>query len=237
MIPVLIVPVLTGRRVLDMLASIDLPVGLRLVIDNGAGIEVPDAHVVHLPHNIGVAAAWNLGIKATCRAPWWAIVNDDVVFAPGDLGRLMAAMADPSPRVVTLDGFAAFGINQAALGRVGWFDENFHPAYVEDCDYEYRCRLLGVPIMSIPAHLRHERSATIGLPHYSAENARTYPANLDYFRRKWGGPIRGGEQFMTPFDAGGSPSDWTLDHGRLAWLTWQEPDETTALVPAGDELR
>lgn len=237
MIPVLIVPVLSGRRVHDMLASVDVPVGLRLIIANGADIDETDAHVIRLPRNIGVAAAWNLGIKATCRAPWWAIVNDDVIFAPGDLGRLVAAMADPAPRVVTLDGFAAFGVNQATLARVGWFDENFHPAYVEDCDYEYRCRLFDVPIVELPAGLRHDRSATIRQAHYATENARTYPANREYYRHKWGGEIRGGERFESPFGAGGSPAEWTLNHGRLTWLSWREPGETTALMPVGDELR
>lgn len=234
MIPVLIVPVLVPGRVGDMLASIDVPVGLRLVIDQGAGFPPPaGCHVIRLTGNIGVAAAWNLGIKASPLAPWWAIVNDDVVFAPGDLARLAAAMAGPAPRVVTLDGFAAFGINQAALARVGWFDENFHPAYCEDADYEYRCRLAGVPIVSAPAGLRHERSSTISHPPYGAQNARTYPANYDYYRRKWGGSLRGGERFTSPFDAGGTPADWTLQFDRIRDLTW----ETTALPVPEDEVR
>ena len=230
MIPVLIVPVLIPDRVGDMLASIDVPVGLRLIVDNGAGVDPRGAHVVHLPGNIGVGAAWNLGIKATIRAPWWAIVNDDVVFAPGDLSQLAEAMADPAPRIVTLDGFAAFGLNAAALERVGWFDENFHPAYCEDADYEHRCHLARVPIMSIPAGLHHDRSSTIRHPHYAAENARTYPANYAYYERKWGGALRGGERFTTPFDAGGSVADWTLHVGRIKDLAW----ETTMLEPWGE---
>lgn len=221
MIPVLIVPVLSPGRLGDMLASIDVPVGLRLIIDNGAGVTDADSHVVRLPHNIGVAASWNLGMKATIGAPWWTIVNDDIVFAPGDLGRLIDAMEAPSPRIGALDGFAAFGINHAALARVGWFDENYHPAYVEDCDYERRCALLDVPIIALPAGLHHERSSTIRHPRWGAANDRTYPANLAYHRAKWGGDIRGGERFATPFDTGGSASDWTLDPDRLVAQAWR----------------
>lgn len=223
MIPVLIVPVLLPQRIGAMLASVDVPVGRRIVIDNGAGLDLEG--VITLPHNIGVAASWNLGIKLTPRAPWWFITNDDIVYAPGDLARLCGLMADASPRVVTLAGMASFGINRAALRAVGWFDEGFHPAYCEDADFEYRCRLAGVPMYPIPVALRHWTSSTIADPRYGRQNDRTYPANVDWFRRKWGGPLRGGEVFTRPFngdDPGPQP-----DIDRLAELGW----ETTALEP------
>lgn len=217
MIPVLAVPVLVPGRVEAMLASVDVPVERTLVIDQGAHLPFAD---IHLPHNIGVAAAWNLVFKVTPHAPWWAIVNDDLVFGSGDLGRLVSHMDHASPRVVTLDGFAAFGINQAALDRVGFFDENFMPAYCEDADYEYRCRLSGVPITSAPSGIRHARSSTIADPHYRNENARTYPENLAYYRAKWGGPLRGGERFTSPFDSGSDPSVWAANPRRRRTLDW-----------------
>lgn len=223
MIPVLAVPVLRPDLVGRMLDSVDVSVDQLLVIDNGAGVDLaPWVSVVRLPSNLGVAASWNLAMKLTPRAPWWALVNDDVVFAPADLTRLAGAMADPAPRIATLDGFAAFGINAAALALVGWFDENFHPAYCEDADYEFRCRLAGVPIVSIPAGLRHDRSATIQDPRYQAQNARTYPLNAAYYCSKWGGDLRGGETFTTPFNRGGHVRDWALDIARVrdqAWAT------------------
>lgn len=236
MIPVLAVPVLRPDLVGRMLASVDVPVERTLVIDNGAAVlerDVPGAWIVRLPSNLGVAASWNLAMKVTPRAPWWAIVNDDLVFAPGDLARLAAAMADPAPRIATLRGFSAFGINRAALVVLGYFDENFIPAYCEDADMEYRAKLLGVPITGVPSGLRHETSSTISLPEYGRQNARTYPANVAYYLRKWGGHLRGGETFTTPFNAGGRPDEWSLDASRLRELGW----ETTMLDPEGDELR
>src|SRR5512146_1915569 len=140
MIPVLAVPVLHPHLVEQMLATVDMPCVRRIVIDNGGRLgDLPGVHVIRLPGNLGVGASWNLAMKVTPRAPWWAIVNDDIEFAPGDLAALAEAMDDPTPRLVALDGFSAFGINRGALDAVGWFDESFHPAYCEDADYEYRC--------------------------------------------------------------------------------------------------
>jgi hypothetical protein len=215
-----------------MLASIDVPVGRLLVIANGINVKT-DAWVIHLPSNLGVAASWNLAMKVTPQAAWWAIVNDDIVFAPGDLARLGAAMADPAPRIATLEGFAAFGINTAAHDALGWFDENFHPAYLEDCDMEHRARLVGVPIIPVEAHLTHERSSTIGLPEYRRENGRTYPANVEHYSRKWGGGVRGGEVYPAPFNGTGDPNEWSLDPRRLRELGW----ETTMREPEADESR
>jgi GT2 family glycosyltransferase len=222
MIPVLAVPALHPDRVEKMLASVDVPCVRRLVIDNGGKVpDLPNVHVVRLPHNLGVAASWNLAMKLTPHAPWWAIVNDDVEFGGGDLAALCAEMENPTARVVTMDGFAAFGINRAALDTVGWFDENYHPAYVEDADYERRCRLAGVPIIPIrnPAH--HTRSATIADPHYGRQNGRTYPLNVAYHRAKWGGGVRSGEVYVTPFDAGGPVYGWNLDSARLRQQGWE----------------
>ena len=202
-----------------MVASVDEPVGRWVCIDNGSGADAPG--VIHLPANLGVSASWNLGIKLTIDAPWWAIVNDDIVFAPGDLAVLAAAMHE-QPVIATLDGFSAFAINRPALEAVGWFDENFHPAYVEDCDYEYRARLARVPIIPLAGGLTHERSSTIADARWRKENHRTYPRQNDYFRAKWGGGIRGGETLDTPHGRGGSVADWTLDVGRLAELRWND---------------
>lgn len=225
MIPALIVPVLNGPDLLaEMLASVDVPVGLTVIIDNGQGVAddvAPGAWHVRLPHNLGVAASWNLGMKLAPDAPWWAIVNHDVVFAPGDLERLAAQVEAEPGTLWTTDGMAAFAISAQVLARVGYFDENYHPAYVEDCDYERRCELAGVPIEAVSHRLRHRSSSTIAAPQYRDHNARTFGTNVDYHREKWGGGPRGGEHLTTPFGRSGSLADWTLDPGRLARNAWK----------------
>jgi GT2 family glycosyltransferase len=227
-VTVLAIPFLTGQSDLDRcVASIDAQVDL-LVIDNsesGLYDHTWNGFVIEMPHNLGVAASWNLAIKAYPHEPYWLIANHDTVFAPGDLDRLIAEMQRPGPRWVGINGdWRAFGINAECIETVGFFDENYVPVYCEDADYEYRCDLAGVPRYFIEGGTTHVGSASIREPRYGAANARTYPRNRDYFRRKWGGDLRGSEVFTTPFDAGGSIRDWTLDLSRLR-NDWCLPDD------------
>ncbi len=228
MIPVLAIPGLNRPDLLARcLASIDEPVERLIVIDNSADGAIGDvaaewnADIIDAGTNLGVAASWNLALKAAPLAPWWAIVGLDTEFAPGDLQRLATAMEDPAPRVACLFRFGAFGLNQACLDRVGWFDENFHPIYCEDCDYEYRCHLAGVPVIDLPSGAAHLEGGSVSLhAGHRDDNARTFPANHAYYQAKWGGPVRGGETFRSPFNRGGPVTEWTLDPARLREMAW-----------------
>src|SRR5512146_1130159 len=77
-------------------ASID-PAWHVIVVDNSPaggiadGIEV---EVIDVGRNLGVAASWNLVMKAHPDEPWWAFANVDTEFAPDDLDRLAREMAD-----------------------------------------------------------------------------------------------------------------------------------------------
>jgi GT2 family glycosyltransferase len=225
MIPVLAIPALNRPDLLRRcLVSIDVPVERLLVIDNspdGSMDPGMGGEVIRVGANLGVAASWNLALKANPRAPWWAIASVDVEFGSGDLGRLAAYMERDEPAVGCLLRFGAFGLNRAALDAVGYFDESFHPIYCEDCDYEYRCKLAGVPIVDVGSRTVHLESGSVSLhAGHALDNARSFPANHAYYRAKWGGPVRGGEVFTTPFDRGGSIRDWTLDPARLRELAW-----------------
>ncbi len=207
------------------LASIDEPVERLIVIDNsGTGLmgdiaaEMrPDALIVEPPSNLGVAASWNFVIRTTPEAPWWCLVNADVGFHPGDLGRLSSSMTD-APEVRCLIEFGAFGITAMCVDAVGFFDENFHPIYCEDTDYRRRCHLAGVPIHDVPNQSTHVGSVSYrGNP--DADNARTYPENVAYYRAKWGGWTTD-ERYTTPFDSGASLASWQLSRSRLAALRW-----------------
>jgi GT2 family glycosyltransferase len=226
-LPVLTVPFLTGGdQLLECIASVEPDKCRVMVIDNsesGVPEGLPDdVWVVSLPHNLGVAASWNLAIKCHPQEPFWLIANHDTVFTPGDLPRLVAEMERPGPRWVGMNGdWRVFGINGEAIERVGWFDESFVPIYCEDADYEYRCALAGVPWYFIEGGATHVGSASLREPRYREANARTYLSNRSYYARKWGGDIRGGEMFTTPFARGGSVSDWTPDLRRLRDNAWE----------------
>jgi len=214
-----------------LVESVDEPVTV-LVIDNSpdgsigraatgvypkaAGAEV---RVLWFPHNLGVAASWNLAIKYAPRDAYWLIANGDTELAPGDLGRLMDEAERGGARWVGMNGdWRVFAITSCAIRLAGWFDENYHPIYCEDADYEHRCTLAGVEWYTIPGGATHAGSAAIASG-YGDDNARTYPANVAYHRLKWGGGPRS-ERFDAPFDEDGPEDEWTLDIARLRDLGW-----------------
>lgn len=231
-IPVLIVPVLNRPDLLEaMLRSVDTPVERLIVIDNSRHGETSAAidwdhwqgerTILACHHNLGVAASWNLGVKLSPKARWWAFANSDLVYHPGDLERF-AAYVDANPGVTLFPDFTTFGVTPSAFDDIGWFDENFIPAYCEDNDFYYRAQLAQVPLVGLPASPSHTASATIRSdPHYRDENGRTYPQNVHYYRLKWGGEMHG-EVYQKPFDTFDDIRRWELAVTRLAVMSWAE---------------
>lgn len=222
------VPVINRPDLLvRFLDSVDEPCDL-IVIDNSPDASVLDAigdrdvQVVCPPSNLGVAASWNLAIRSNPGEPFWIIANADTELAPGDLRNLASEMQKRGPRWVGMNGdWRVFGISAEAVELAGFFDENYHPIYCEDADYEYRCSLAGVPWYSIFGGATHAGSAAIRSDsRYGARNAATHPSNFAYYVAKWGGSLRGGEVFASPFDRGGHVGDWRLDLSRLRANAW-----------------
>lgn len=193
MIPVLIVPILTGPELLDrMLDSVDYPVEVLVVIDNGHCLPgnfahrdwAKSAYLLRMPSNLGVATSWNLGIKATPHAPWWLIANYDVTWPAGSLEQFDT---EDAPEVLRLahasPPWCAFSIGEDIVRQVGLFDEFIHPAYGEDNDYERRCDAAGVPVVQSGIPVSHRNSSTLDAG-YRAANDRTYLRNLQYHAAK-----------------------------------------------------
>lgn len=236
MVPVLGIPVINR---MDLLAkcvmSIDHPVGRLVIVDNSplgdaydaiqAAVErkshlIDTVFVTEPPANLGFAASVNLVITTNQHEPWWCIANADTEFGPGDLANLAAEMEKPGPRWVGVTDWRLFGLNFECVEKVGLWDPNFHPAFVEDVDYDYRCHLSGVPYYQIPGTTTHLTSTSLTEPRYNNANNRSYPANVRYYARKWGGALRGHETFTTPFNSGASVATWTLDLRRLRDNDW-----------------
>jgi hypothetical protein len=183
-------------------------------------------------HNLGVGASWNAIIKSTPLAPYWLILNSDIELGANDLAKIKAFV---EPRLDThvllfCHGFSAFVITPLALERVGLFDENIYPAYLEDCDYHYRAKLAGARCEDISdLGLIHgelvdgkiEGSRAINSnPIYSRENGRTHQGNFEYYRAKWGG-INGEETYAYPFnDPHNSLDYWSFDFARYKRQQW-----------------
>jgi hypothetical protein len=225
-IPVLGIPFLNRPDLLRRcVESIDYPLDHLVVIDNSNGAVsmpfVPPKLVRRfsiLTHpNAGVAGSWNEIIKLF-PAPWHMIVNSDVQFTRGDLER-MADAADANCSGVAgclygNHGASWFVITEHGVRDVGLFDENFYPAYLEDCDWSRRADLLGVRRVNVPnCHAIHgddklTGSCTINSdPRIQQENVRTHTNNFTYYKRKWGG-VNGEEKFITPFNH----KYWPIQH-------------------------
>jgi GT2 family glycosyltransferase len=227
-IPLLAIPVINRPDLLERcLASIDVVPDRVLVIDNspdGLDFRIPDhlADVTYVdapPANLGFGRSVNHAIKTHAHAPWWCIANADVEFGPGDLARLAGEMT--GPRWVGITDWRVFGLTFEAVQLAGLWDENFHPAYDDDCDYERRCDLAGVPHHYIAGATLHHGSAAIRSDaRYAYRNTATHASNRAYFIAKWGGPPRGGERYTTPFDSGASVAAWSLDLRRLRANDW-----------------
>ena len=224
MIPVLGVPYITRSDLfIETIVSINHPVDKIVVVDNSADgtcPQVDEAQYIKAHRNMGVSWAWNTIIKQSYEAKWWAISNSDLKYGPNDLKNLDEAMNDGHD-LVFVESMALFGISAKCVQTVGWFDEMFVPAYCEDNDYRWRAHLLGIDVHFIAPEYEHFGSATIKSDlEFRAANSHSYPQNVKYYQRKWGGSM-GSEVYETPFNEGGSPRDCqTLDFNRLRALSW-----------------
>ncbi|MDE2104236.1 MAG: hypothetical protein KGL39_43770, partial [Patescibacteria group bacterium] len=126
-----------------------------------------------------------------------------------------------------------FGITARCVEKVGLFDENIYPAYLEDCDYSYRCDLLGMPRANVPdvaskhGDEKFSGSATIMSDRKARENNhRTHGRNFDYYRLKWGGTNER-ETFTTPFNDPHWPVwAWRFDpamRSQNQWCLYSDP--------------
>ena len=166
-IPLIAVPVLNRGDLLRRLVhSIDKPVSCLLIINNGRDPGVAEAldewqrnrlefvgelRIVTPRCNLGVAASWNLAIRQLLMdgLPYMIVVGSDICFMPGDL-EIFHRSYDPSIAIKCGNhGYSLFSLTAKAIDVVGFFDENFYPAYLEDCDYQYRLKLAGLESINL----------------------------------------------------------------------------------------
>lgn len=211
----------------DCLRSIDYPVRLVIIDNSGTGeygdIAAdlrPDALIVEPAANLGWTASVNHIIRSFPHDPAWLIANADTTFAPGDLERLCA---EPGGLVGVVD-WRVFKLTAETVDRVGFWDEAGFFNYCSDADYERRCDLAGIDRHFIPGASTHVGSVTIQEARYGARNRHSYPAEVAYYRRKWGVPVRQAGGFTTPFDEGGHLGDWRLDLSHLRTTSWNDRD-------------
>src|SRR5574343_1326201 len=233
-VPLLLIPVLNrGDLLLRAVRSIDHPVSNLVIVNNGVNPSVagaiaemmsdPNPHISrlevvhHAGLNLGVAPSWNIGMRCLEGGSGWCVfMGSDIALAPGDLEKLnAAAYLNPlAGRVCANHGYSLFAVGGHARRVVGLFDENFRPAYLEDCDYDYRITLAGLAKVEVPdCKAVHGDGTLTGSctihsdPVLRARNGITHGNNFAYYYRKWGG-INGEEKFPHPFNDPSKPVSW-----------------------------
>ena len=175
-----------------LLASIDYPVKDLVIIDNsGKRIYEPKKPelvermwFIQVPHGLGYGGGLNLIVKTTPFAPYWVLVNDDSVFAPGALAKIADKVDTEAINFLSImPKWSGFVLGEGAVLKAGLFDERFHPIYFEDNDYERRLMAAGVPAKFIHAVLDHDNSSTLNSGFHS-QNNETFKANHLLYERK-----------------------------------------------------
>ena len=171
------------------------------------------------PYNLGCAGSWNRGIKAFFDDgfEWALVINDDVELLPDTVSSFIEAIGPDSPLVWSPnESMSAFAIHKRAIEKVGWFDENFWPAYREDEDFVHRMKVAGIRPSAAPgAEVLHCRSSSLNYSEYLWFQHRTRfdQQNLLYYGRKWGGAPHH-ERFTSPFNQVSNKLNY-----------WPSPDE------------
>jgi hypothetical protein len=210
-----------------LISSIDFPVEWLFTANNGQislhdlkhpgfvqgiGEEVNEV-------NFGCSGGWNQSMDFAFTQKGLDsvfIVGNDVEFHPGDLQRLEQAIID-FPEADFIFGnhsYSNFLVRRSGFDKVGWFDENFFPAYFEDSDHWRRIiRTKAKACHATGMHSKHEGSATIKSDcALRARNEITFAKNREYYYRKWGM----NEDYEHPFNDPVIPVNyWKLSDERM----------------------
>jgi GT2 family glycosyltransferase len=225
-IPVIGVPIVNGvhwlKRLID---SIDYPTDNLFIINNNGRDQITkelddltkidhkfikQIKVCHLPSNIGCSGAWNLIIKCYMMCPYWIIANHDICFSPGLLENMVNSSENEDIGIVKGKKFQwdLFLIKDFVIQECGLFDENFYPAYVEDCDYHIRLMLKNIEtsVVDIPYLHGDVDYETTGSQtwrtDYSLKEKLDYShdCNMYYIAEKWGSNWRDSNWEYHPYD-------------------------------------
>lgn len=190
-----------------------------IIIDNGGRYPLERAvDVVRSPvervnpyKNSGVSASWNRIMEMAGDEPV-VIANDDVILSDDSIRDFEEATKELPFVAAETVGYALFAVTKECRETVGWFDENFWPAYYEDIDYNRRLMLSGMRNGAVPRPVFHGVASTRNAlpPSEAAIIHDGFRSNEAYYARKWGGE-RGAERFTTPFN-GAPPDGWKERH-------------------------
>lgn len=175
------------------------------VLDNGDQHILPPSRyvTVHLmPENIGVAASWNLLMKEIFKKSQIAVILNDDIYWGRTKSQVLVHLrwlfgSAGAGFGVSHKGWCSFAIRKQTVQKVGYFDEQFFPAYFEDNDYSYRMEQNKIKIQHDhffePEIFR--KSMSVSKDQSINDN---FMKNSEYYIQKWGGKP-GEEKYFAPF--------------------------------------
>lgn len=149
-------------------------------------------------HNLGIARSWNIGAREVVEKQYdyLLIMSSAMLFGPMKEITLMEQLRRyRGENVIESDGHSwhLVALHRRLFEKIGYFDENFYPAYFEQIDWCYRLEVLGLQ-GAWPRVWVNALSTTVGKYSYLT----LAPPLLEYYRQKWGGD-KGEEKYKLPF--------------------------------------
>jgi hypothetical protein len=191
--------------------------------------------------NLGVAASWNWIIREGISRGYDYILigSDDTHMGDRTIEAIKNLETHDNELLWHFEGWNLFLLHKKLIDVVGWFDENYFPAYYEDIDYSYRCDVVCRAVERVcvaahdemvPRHVYKQLSVRINpdieAQHFVSQSSQynfifkryiniSRRLNRQYYIQKWGGDV-GEEMFVTPFNMAQEASYWPKP--RSLWL-------------------
>jgi glycosyltransferase involved in cell wall biosynthesis len=191
----IVLPIINNEHLVDRCIKSIPDKKKLLIIDNspnrfGRKYIETGAEILYYPQNIGVSAAWNIGLK---RDHEYTVLLSASMMLYGDIEQWLVKANDWG--VYSYHGWHLVGIRKATVSSVGYFDEKFYPAYYEDNDYHYRMKLKGIEFDRV---LIDATSAGNAMSMHAGVPVR-YGECANYYKKKWGGNPNE-EKYAKPFN-------------------------------------
>ncbi len=181
-----------------------------------------DVGVISLAMQASLSACWNMGLATFFQLgrSHVLVCNTDIELRP-DAYRLLLAHGGPFVTCVSVDerermgtygdregredlgerehpDYSAFLIRSEVIERVGWFNEDYWPAYGEDAEFHVRCHRAGVRAVCIDVPFLHHGAATLknADPAEANKIRRGADANRARFKQTYGCSIGSPEYYQ-----------------------------------------
>jgi len=216
------------QKGVDFIRRIDYPVNKMVIINNSKNSHYFWADKcsqnkmihrveIHTQPNTGTSLGWNKIIKSSPLSEYWMIFNDDMVLGPGVLEQMVDETLKHTEGLTCAGTyhFGAMSLYSKTVEKVGLFDENIYPCYMEDWDYHWRMLCNGMDMYKIEGlDVQHPEVTTTFTdnPDWYLKNQKIQEQYiLPYYLRKWGG-VRFEEIYTTPWNSG-QRDLWKFDLG------------------------